>query len=139
MNEELPNDESPTRRQRLLTTARWILPFFPVYALLLPVLLLWLPPLALYLFILLSYAFYPYSSAWNSQLSQQGLPSRLEHGFLISALHWIVIGVLHLAKARHWPARKSFGLWLLLAFVSVSAAYSILAYLGYQVKVKIDF
>jgi hypothetical protein len=139
VNEEKSNDESPTRRQRLLNTARWILPFFPVYALLLPVLLLWLPVLALFLFILLTYAFYPYSSAWNSDLSQQGLPSRLEHGFLISALHWIVIGVLHVTTARKWPARKSIGLWLLLAFVSVSAAYSVLDYFCYEVKVRIDF
>jgi hypothetical protein len=139
MNEETSNDESPTSNRRLLKKVRLILPFFPVFALLLPVLMLWLPEITLYLFVIVIYAFYPYFSAWNSHLSQQGMPSQLDHGFLISAMHWIVIGLLHAALARKLTDLKSIGLWLLLSFVSVSAAYSILKYFGYEVKVMIDF
>jgi len=139
MNEGTSNDQFPTSNQRLLNIVRLILPFFPVFALLLPALLLWLPEIALNLFIVLIYALYPYFSAWSSQLSQQGMPSQLDHGFLISAIHWIVVGVLHAALARKLTDQKSIGLWLFLALISVMAAYSVLEYCGYEVKVMIDF
>ncbi len=139
MNEKMSSDQSSAGDRRVLNRLRLILPLVPLFALLLPILLFWLPELALYVLVILIYALYPYASTWSPHLSQLGMPSQLAYGILISAIHWTFVGFLHAILSRRLADRQSIGLWILLAFLSVVSAYSMLDYLGYEVKVQINF